>query len=108
MRKLHSTMLASILLVSAFASFAGDAKHKVVPKEGYVPNAETAIGIAVAVWIPIYGADNIARQKPFRATLRADGVWVVEGSLPKGWLGGVALAEISKLDGHILRVSHGR
>jgi hypothetical protein len=108
MRRISFTMLASILLVSGSASFAGDAKHNVVPKDGYVPNAETPIRIAVAVWTPIYGADNIARQKPYHATLRADGAWVVEGSLPKGWLGGVALAEVSKLDGHILRVSHGR
>lgn len=101
-------LLALVFLVAAVASFAGDAKHNGVPKEGYVPNAETAIGIAVAVWGPLYGASNIARQKPYRATLREDGVWVVEGSLPKGWLGGVALAEISKSDGRILRVSHGR
>jgi NTF2 fold immunity protein len=32
----------------------------------------------------------------------------VEGSLPKGAKGGVALAEISKEDGRIIRVSHGK
>ena len=95
------------LLLATFASFAGDSRHNVVPKDGYVPNAETAISIAVAVWVPIYGADNIARQKPYRATLGANGVWTVTGAPPKE-LGGVAIAEIAKADGRILRVSHGK
>jgi hypothetical protein len=108
MRKPNFYLLAPTLVLSAVTSFASDAPHNFIPKDGYVPNAEAAIAIAVAVWNPIYGADNISRQKPFHATLRSDGVWVVEGSLPKGWVGGVALAEISKIDGHILRVSHGQ
>jgi hypothetical protein len=40
------------------------------------------------------------------ATL-AKGVWTVQRSLPKGSVGGVALA-ISKADGRILRISHGK
>jgi len=78
-----------------------------MPDEGLVPTADIAIQIAVAVWEPIYGVENIQRQKPFRATL-TNGVWLVEGSLPKRMLGGVALAEISKRDGRVLRVSHGK
>jgi hypothetical protein len=80
-------------------------KDSFKPKEGYVPNAETAISIAVAVWIPIYGKDNIERQRPYRAGLK-NGIWTVTGSLPKGKAGGVAVAEISKDDGRILRVIH--
>src|SRR5437764_401937 len=64
--------------------------------------------IAVAIWEPIYGEDKIASEKPYQARLDTKGVWVVEGSLPKGWLGGVAIAEIAKDDGRILRVSHGK
>ena len=66
-----------------------------------------AITIAVAVWIPIYGADTIENEKPVTATL-SNGIWTVQGSLPKTMLGGVALAEISKEDGTILRVTHGK
>ena len=111
MHVLHKSALGMIVVVLGLASSvfsAEPAKHNVVPKDGYVPNAETAITIAVAVWVPIYGSENIAGQKPYKATLGADGVWVVTGSLPKGWLGGVALAEIAKSDGRVLRVSHGR
>lgn len=77
------------------------------PEEGYVPDAETAIAIAVAVWNPIYGKKKIAGEKPYRASLK-DGVWTVRGSLPKGMKGGVAEVDISKDDGRILRLIHGK
>ena len=83
-------------------------KHNYKPKTGYVPNAETAIKIAVAVWESIYGEERIASEKPYKATL-VNGVWVVQGSLrEEHTLGGVAVAEISKDDGRVLRVSHGK
>lgn len=37
-----------------------------IPREGYVPNKETAIKIAEAIWLPIYG-NKIYNSKPFRA-----------------------------------------
>jgi hypothetical protein len=81
--------------------------HSVVPAKGFVPNEQTAIQIAIAVWSPIYGAENIEQKRPFRAVLRGE-VWAVEGSLPPNYRGGVPLAEISKKDGRILRVTHGK
>jgi hypothetical protein len=74
---------------------------------GYVPDAATAIKIAVAVWEPIYGRDHIASERPFHATLH-DGVWTVTGSLRKGWVGGVAEADVREKDGMVLQISHGR
>src|SRR5262245_30141700 len=101
----HVVLLMGLLASTILA--AQSVQHNVKPAAGYVPDQQTAIRIAVAIWEPIYGHEQIERQKPYRATLK-DGVWVVEGSLPKGWVGGVALAEISKKDGRILRVSHGK
>ncbi len=75
------------------------------PKEGYVPDAATAIKIAEAVWTPIYGEETLKREKPFTARL-AGGVWIVQGTLPEGWKGGTAYAEISKETGRILNVTH--
>ncbi len=86
---------------------AADPKHTYMPPAGYVPDEATAIKIAVAVWEPIYGAEHIAAEKPYHATLH-NGVWIVTGSLPKQMLGGVAIAEITKQDGRIIRVSHGK
>ncbi|GLI36910.1 hypothetical protein KI811_14825 [Geobacter hydrogenophilus] len=82
-------------------------KHNYKPANGYVPDRETAIAIAVAVWNPIYGKENIEKKKPFKATLK-EGIWYVTGSLPFGRVGGVPEAEISKDDGRILRISHGK
>ena len=83
-----------------------DGEHYVEPNDGFVPDTATAIKIAEAVWLPIYGEDVHAEQ-PFNAVLKDD-IWTVTGSLPEGWVGGVAVAEISKKDGKILRVSHGK
>ena len=83
------------------------AVHSFVPPSGFVPDEKTAIRIALAIWEPIYGEKQIASEKPYRATLK-DGVWEVTGSLPGLIVGGSAVAEISKRDGTILRVSHGQ
>ena len=107
------SILAGVLLVLSFAPsgilFGQETdRHNYKPSAGYVPNEETAIKIAVAVWIPIYGKDQIEKEKPYKAVLR-DGIWYVSGSLPAGYVkGGVAEAEIAKDDGRILRISHGR
>lgn len=82
-------------------------KHNVKPMNGYVPDEETAIRIAIAVWVPIYGEKKIEKEKPYNAILK-DGVWYVLGSLPKGYRGGVAEAEIIKESGKIIRISHGK
>jgi hypothetical protein len=74
-------------------------------EEGYVPDSATAIKIAEAVWIPIYGKETLSDEKPFKARL-VNGVWIVDGTLPKGSRGGTAYAEISKETGCILKVTH--
>jgi hypothetical protein len=97
-----------MVVLAIVAIVIAEGKHNYKPKEGYVPDEKTAIRIAVAVWIPIYGEKDIEEEKPYKAKLD-NGVWTVEGSLPKGMmLGGVAEAEIAKDDGCILRVSHGK
>lgn len=105
--------LLLLALLSSSILYAAEAqKHNYKPKAGYVPDEETAIRIAVAVWIPIYGKKTIENEKPYTATLK-NGIWYVTGSLPKaksGELveGGVAEAEINKNDGKIIRISHGQ
>ncbi|WP_372472541.1 YbbC/YhhH family protein [Capnocytophaga sp. ARDL2] len=74
----------------------------------YVPNAETAIKIAEAIWLPIYG-DKVLNKKPFIATLNQDGkVWIVKGSISEDVLGGYPIIEIQKSDCKILKVSHSK
>ena len=97
----------SVLLGSASLSAAADRLPGVGRSFGYVPDADTAIRIAVTVWEPLYGKHNIASERPFRATL-SDGVWHVRGSLPRLTAGGVAEADIRRRDGKVLRISHGK
>ena len=73
-----------------------------------MPDAKTAIRIAVAIWEPIYGEKLIAAETPYDARLNTNGVWIVTGSLPENSLGGSAIAEIAKDDGRTLKVSHGK
>ena len=96
-----------VLLIGSLASSAFAGTNSYVPSAGLVPNESTAVAIAVAVWKPIYGDRQIEGQRPIVATLRGD-VWYVTGTLPKDTAGGTATAEISKKDGQILRISHGR
>jgi hypothetical protein len=96
----------SVILLSMVAS--PQSRETYTPPNGFVPDAATAMRIAEAVWIPIYGEAHIAAQKPFKASLKGD-VWTVTGKdLPPQSPGGVAEADISKRDGRILRVIHGQ
>ena len=100
-------MLSAVVAPFGELQAAETGKHNYKPAEGYVPNEATAVAIAVAVWVPIYGKENIERKKPFKAILE-DGTWYVTGSLTLGRTGGVPEAEISKTDGRILRITHGK
>ncbi len=91
-----------------------------VQQNAYVPDAITAMKIAEAIWLPIYG-ESIYKERPFHATLVGDSVWFVQGSKAKsGWdtvngkailtviSGGVLNAEIRKSDGKVIRAFHGK
>jgi hypothetical protein len=88
--------------ILAASSFPGVGR-----KFGPVPDAAAAIRIAVTVWEPLYGKEQIASERPFHATLR-QGIWHVCGSLPRGFVGGVAEADIRRIDGKVLRIMHGK
>jgi hypothetical protein len=79
------------------------------PMEGYVASEQTAKTIAEAVLIPIYGKENIDKQKPFKIQLK-DNTWIVNGTLPsvrgRVTLGGTFTIHISKLTGEILFLMH--
>ena len=96
-------LIGGVLL--AIMAFLRNEEGSFKPKDGFVPDEETAIRIAEAIWIPIYGKENIEREKPFKATL-THRVWTVTGSLPEGLKGGAAIVEISKEDAKILKVIH--
>jgi NTF2 fold immunity protein len=84
------------------------------PSNGFVPDEATAVKIAEAVLIPVYGKKMIESERPFTATLKK-GVWTVAGTLRcpdgKGGFttecdGGVATVQISKQDARIISMMH--
>jgi len=111
-RKQSKYIIGVLMIVLLAATFGvAQGRHTVVPKDGFVPDQETALKIAEAVWLPIYGAQQIDREKPFVAKLKDD-VWTVSGTLhgEPGSIskGGVAIIKISKTDARVLEVSHGK
>jgi hypothetical protein len=84
------------------------------PKAGFVPDAGTAVKIAEAVLIPVYGQPKIESERPFSAELK-DEIWTVSGTLrcPDGHggttticKGGTATVKIAKDDGRIFFMIH--
>ena len=84
------------------------------PKEGYVPDAATAVRMAEAVLAPVYGEKQIESEGPFTAKLKDD-AWTISGTLccPDGkgdittrCAGGVAVVEISKTDARVITMIH--
>src|SRR5215467_14369983 len=91
------------------ARVQADEQHSYQPERGFVPDQATAVAIAEAVWLPIYGRETLNKERPFKAVLNGD-VWTVTGTAHwknKQDKGGVAIAEISRKDARIIRVSHG-
>jgi hypothetical protein len=78
-----------------------------IPDRGCIPDSATAIRVAEAVWYSVY-SNSIEDKRPFRAELFGDTLWVVAGSLPEGWEGGVPYLKILKKDGRILGMGHGK
>lgn len=83
------------------------AQESYFPPQGFIPDEKTAIAVAEAVLFPVYGEGKIRSEEPFKATLK-NGVWRVEGTLPSGYLGGVAELQMNKSDGKILKMIHGK
>jgi NTF2 fold immunity protein of polymorphic toxin system component len=104
---MRTLMCVLTLLLVSSASRQDQAVRGYVPPNGFVPDSATAVRIAVAVWIPIYGMSQIRSEQPYVARLK-DGVWTVTETFPHGMnVGGTAEARIAKRDGRILSVIHG-
>jgi hypothetical protein len=108
--KIRIFILLALLVTSSLLCQGRRAKSR------FVPDSATAVEIAEAVLIPVYGRKHIESERPFTATL-SDGVWTVSGTLRcsdgKGGtttvcVGGVAAVEISQKDGRIRRMWHSK
>ena len=94
-------------VITSMGLFVGN-NRGYMPDKGVVPNEETAIRIAEAVWLPIYG-DSIYSKQPFVAEYNEkEKCWYVSGTLPENTFGGVPEIKINRMNGEILYISHGK
>ncbi len=108
------TLMTAIIPALAQQPGSTNKWQGVKPRDGFAPDSQTAVKIAEAALIPVYGEKQIRSEEPFTAQLKGD-VWTVGGTLRcpdgKGGLttdcdGGVAVVKLSKTDGHILFMMH--
>lgn len=106
------SVMATLSCASVLVTFAFGQGYK--PPQGYVPDSATAVQIAEAVLVPVYGKKQIESEKPLTAKLEKD-VWTVSGTLqcPDGkggtttqCVGGTAEVQISKTDARIILMMH--
>jgi hypothetical protein len=103
MKKLYAIRLGLAMFVMC-ATATAQAPNRSADR---IPDEATAIKVAEAKLSPIYGKDHIRREEPFHATLDHE-VWIVSGSLPQGWDGGVATIRLNKKTGRIISYIHGK
>jgi hypothetical protein len=81
-----------------------------IPADGIVPNKEVAVKVAETILTQIYG-QKVVEERPFVAILK-DEIWIVDGTFHcasgNSCMGGVAHIEISKKDGRVINVTHGK
>jgi len=74
-------------------------------ENGYVPDRATAIRIAVAVLIPIYGPAIEKKEAPWNAELKGD-IWTVVGAFHGKGVGGEAIVQLRKSNGTVTFITH--
>lgn len=76
------------------------------PEWALVKDDSTAIKIAEAIWLPIFG-ESIYNERPYKVKLE-NGIWHIEGNdaylLEKGMVGGTVYIKIFMFDGEIIDV----
>ncbi len=83
-------------------------RQGIVPAAGFVPDSATAVKIAEAVWLPLFGP-GIARNRPFKAYQPNAAVWVVSGSMADSLpFDDRPYIEIRRKDGQIIFVRRGK
>lgn len=106
--KTHRAISCIVILLTAANA------QSYTPKDGFVPDSTTAVKVAEAVLIPVYGKETIEAERPFKAKLE-NGVWTVDGTLRcpdgKGGVttlcdGGTAQVKLSKADGRVIKMIH--
>jgi hypothetical protein len=85
-----------------------DTKNQIFMKDGIVKDAKTAADIAFIYLNKIYGEKKINNELPL-IVYPINGFWFVEGTFNMGNAnGGVAEIIITKKDGKVIHITHGK
>jgi hypothetical protein len=102
-------ILFILLMIVFLSNLLNAQKLSHIEQYGCVPDKETAIKIAEAIWLPIYG-EKIYNKRPFQAELINNDTWKVVGTIkdkPNSiTVGGVPIIFIRKKDCTIIKVTH--
>jgi hypothetical protein len=104
----EKTKIVDTIIPPIIQSIRDGQYHGITAKEGLVKDALTAKRMAIAIMESIYGNKLIRSEEPINVSLIDNRYWFVYGTLPEGYVGGVAEILISKEDGRILYLAHGK
>ncbi len=105
---MRSTPLLLALALSMAPAAGLTANTIAIPPKGELVDEHASILIAEAVVAQTYGNRVVFSERPFKATLLGD-VWTVRGTPHcTDCVGGVAIVDISKNGGRVLRIVHGK
>ena len=71
-----------------------------------ISNSKTAVEIAENILFPIYGKDNIIKQRPYDVNF-VDGYYIIEGTFPETQIGGNFIIILNAKDGKVIKLTHG-
>jgi len=94
---------ALVLVLLATVTAASPTTRVKLPQRGVVPDEATAVKVAEAIFVPVFGEEEVAKWRPYHAQLK-DGVWTVYGTLKPGSRGGTPMLAIQERDGKVLEI----
>ena len=95
-------MIVTIFLIGC--NRVNDGGSQIVSQD-LVPDKETAVKIAEAIWLPMFGK-SIYKYKPYNVGLENDSIWIVQGTLKADRVGGVPVIRLNKANCMIIEVYH--
>lgn len=72
-----------------------------------IKDSLTAINIAEPLLFSIYGKEDIIEERPYEVYL-INNFWIINGTLPKGYLGGTFLIIIDSRNCKVIEITHGK
>jgi hypothetical protein len=72
-----------------------------------IEDKKMAIAVSEAILFKVYGEENIKGQRPY-GVYKTDLYWVLTGTLPEGYVGGVFEIAIDANDARVIGLAHGK